>query len=137
MASMGVRQWSLRNVIKRGTKLRFQACRQAQTSLAEFDTKRESFVEVNLPIRISLTAPFGGMARDKTAGPDSGPEPPFPIRLNGRIVKGFGRGSKEVRRLCPLPRNREALNTIPHRAHVWVMLTCACIVRHSHSQHSY
>lgn len=37
------------------------------------------------------------MARDPIAGPDSGPEPPFPIKINGRIVKGFGRGSKEVR----------------------------------------
>ena len=34
--------------------------------------------------------------RDPTAGPDSGPEPPFPLRLNGKVVKGFGRGSSEV-----------------------------------------
>jgi hypothetical protein len=29
-------------------------------------------------------------------GPDSGPEAPFPLYLNGEVVKGFGRGSKEV-----------------------------------------
>ena len=36
------------------------------------------------------------MARDPTAGPDSGPETPFPIKLSGQIVKGFGRGSSEL-----------------------------------------
>jgi riboflavin kinase len=34
--------------------------------------------------------------RDTIVGPDSGPEPPFPLKLNGQVVKGFGRGSKEV-----------------------------------------
>jgi len=34
--------------------------------------------------------------RDPVAGPESGPEPPFPIRLSGPVIKGFGRGSKEV-----------------------------------------
>ncbi|KAL1955364.1 hypothetical protein VTO42DRAFT_8646 [Malbranchea cinnamomea] len=34
--------------------------------------------------------------RDPIAGPDSGPEPPFPIRLSGPVIKGFGRGSKEL-----------------------------------------
>ena len=34
--------------------------------------------------------------RDPVAGPDSGPEPPFPIKLSGPVIKGFGRGSKEV-----------------------------------------
>lgn len=35
--------------------------------------------------------------RDPTAGPDSGPEAPFPLRLDGKVIRGFGRGSKEVR----------------------------------------
>lgn len=35
--------------------------------------------------------------RDPLAGPDSGPEHPFPLRLRGEVIKGFGRGSKEVR----------------------------------------
>ena len=42
--------------------------------------------------------------RDPTAGPDSGPETPFPLRLDGKVIKGFGRGSKEVCidfRSCP------------------------------------
>lgn len=34
--------------------------------------------------------------RDPVAGPAAGPEPPFPIRLSGPVIKGFGRGSKEV-----------------------------------------
>jgi riboflavin kinase len=37
--------------------------------------------------------------RPKIIGPDSGPEPPFPLRMKGKIVSGFGRGSKEVRTL--------------------------------------
>ncbi|KAB8345925.1 hypothetical protein FH972_022978 [Carpinus fangiana] len=36
------------------------------------------------------------MARDPIAGPDAGPESPFPIKLSGRIIKGFGRGSKDL-----------------------------------------
>ncbi|KAE8130668.1 riboflavin kinase [Aspergillus pseudotamarii] len=34
--------------------------------------------------------------RDSVTGPDSGPEPPFPIKLSGPVIKGFGRGSKEL-----------------------------------------
>ncbi|GAM88418.1 hypothetical protein ANO11243_064510 [Dothideomycetidae sp. 11243] len=33
--------------------------------------------------------------RDPIAGPDSGPTTPFPIHLDGEVIKGFGRGSKE------------------------------------------
>lgn len=35
--------------------------------------------------------------RAKIIGDDSGPQPPFPFRMKGTVVKGFGRGSKEVR----------------------------------------
>lgn len=38
--------------------------------------------------------------RDPVAGPDAGPESPYPIRLSGPVIKGFGRGSKEVCSLC-------------------------------------
>ena len=34
--------------------------------------------------------------RERIAGPHTGPEIPFPIRLSGPIVKGFGRGSAEL-----------------------------------------
>ncbi|OCT46434.1 Riboflavin kinase [Cladophialophora carrionii] len=34
--------------------------------------------------------------RDPYAGPESGPETPFPIKLSGPVIKGFGRGSKEL-----------------------------------------
>ncbi len=35
-------------------------------------------------------------ARPLIIGPDSGPEPPFPVRMEGEVISGFGRGSKEV-----------------------------------------
>ncbi|KAJ5662664.1 hypothetical protein N7462_011590 [Penicillium macrosclerotiorum] len=34
--------------------------------------------------------------RDTVAGPDMGPEAPFPVRLSGPVIKGFGRGSKDL-----------------------------------------
>ncbi|EFQ99002.1 riboflavin kinase [Nannizzia gypsea CBS 118893] len=34
--------------------------------------------------------------RDDFAGPNAGPEAPFPIRMSGPVIKGFGRGSKEL-----------------------------------------
>ncbi|KAL3455125.1 hypothetical protein BJX64DRAFT_295336, partial [Aspergillus heterothallicus] len=34
--------------------------------------------------------------RPAVSGPDTGPESPFPIRLSGPVIKGFGRGSKEL-----------------------------------------
>ena len=30
------------------------------------------------------------------AGPNGGPAPPFPLHIKGPVVKGFGRGSKEL-----------------------------------------
>ncbi|KAK5046400.1 riboflavin kinase [Exophiala bonariae] len=38
----------------------------------------------------------GDRERDQFAGPESGPEAPFPIKLQGPVIKGFGRGSKEL-----------------------------------------
>ncbi|KAK6508019.1 riboflavin kinase [Arthrobotrys musiformis] len=35
-------------------------------------------------------------ARPDTVGPDAGPESPYPVRLSGKIISGFGRGSKEL-----------------------------------------
>ncbi|KAL5333436.1 riboflavin kinase-domain-containing protein [Aspergillus crustosus] len=34
--------------------------------------------------------------RPPVSGPDAGPESPFPIRFSGPVIKGFGRGSKEL-----------------------------------------
>jgi len=34
--------------------------------------------------------------REPYAGPESGPEPPFPVKLCGPVIKGFGRGSREL-----------------------------------------
>jgi len=35
-------------------------------------------------------------SRPLIVGPDSGPEPPFPVRMEGKVISGFGRGSKEL-----------------------------------------
>ncbi|TLS22587.1 uncharacterized protein PpBr36_06109 [Pyricularia pennisetigena] len=35
-------------------------------------------------------------ARPSIVGPDSGPEPPFPYKMEGKVISGFGRGSKEL-----------------------------------------
>ncbi|QSZ36122.1 hypothetical protein DSL72_007247 [Monilinia vaccinii-corymbosi] len=34
--------------------------------------------------------------RPQIVGADSGPEPPYPLRMQGEVVSGFGRGSKEL-----------------------------------------
>lgn len=36
------------------------------------------------------------MRKCEAVGRPEGPDHPFPIRLSGPIIKGFGRGSKEV-----------------------------------------
>ena len=40
--------------------------------------------------------------RPSVVGDDAGPEPPFPLRMEGKVISGFGRGSKEVSH-PPLP----------------------------------
>lgn len=37
-----------------------------------------------------------GNTRPLVVGPASGPESPFPLQMEGKVIKGFGRGSKEV-----------------------------------------
>ncbi|KZL83102.1 riboflavin kinase [Colletotrichum incanum] len=34
--------------------------------------------------------------RPLIVGPDSGPEAPFPLKMEGKVISGFGRGSKEL-----------------------------------------
>ena len=52
---------------------------------------------VREPIDVVVLSPMRpDRPRDLVSGPESGPEPPFPIRLSGPVIKGFGRGSKEV-----------------------------------------
>ncbi|KAG6080352.1 riboflavin kinase [Claviceps sp. LM218 group G6] len=34
--------------------------------------------------------------RPSIVGPDSGPERPFPYKMEGKVIAGFGRGSKEL-----------------------------------------
>ena len=40
-------------------------------------------------------------ARPSIVGPDAGPESPYPLRMEGKVISGFGRGSKEVRTTYP------------------------------------
>ncbi|RBR04932.1 uncharacterized protein FIESC28_11470 [Fusarium coffeatum] len=35
-------------------------------------------------------------SRPSVVGPDSGPEPPYPLHMEGKVISGFGRGSKEL-----------------------------------------
>ncbi|KAH9240425.1 hypothetical protein K456DRAFT_1825492 [Colletotrichum gloeosporioides 23] len=35
-------------------------------------------------------------SRPLIVGPDSGPEAPFPLKMEGKVISGFGRGSKEL-----------------------------------------
>jgi hypothetical protein len=60
---------------------------EQKTTLTPFSTQHHPEYETMRP-----TAP-----RNPTAGPETGPEQPFPIRLSGPVIRGFGRGSKEVR----------------------------------------
>ena len=50
---------------------------------------------------LSKMAPSG--PRPTIVGPDSGPEKPYPLRMKGKVVTGFGRGSKEVRPISASP----------------------------------
>ncbi|CRK16770.1 hypothetical protein BN1708_011822 [Verticillium longisporum] len=33
--------------------------------------------------------------RPRIVGPDGGPEAPYPLKMEGKVISGFGRGSKE------------------------------------------
>ena len=56
------------------------------------------FFKKKLPQIFTMGRPDG--PRDPIAGPDT-PQPPFPLKLRGPVIKGFGRGSKEVTSLTP------------------------------------
>ncbi|KAI1000222.1 hypothetical protein K3495_g7976 [Podosphaera aphanis] len=45
---------------------------------------------------ICTTSDLAQGDRSLVIGPAGGPEPPFPLHLSGVVVKGFGRGSKEL-----------------------------------------
>jgi riboflavin kinase len=34
--------------------------------------------------------------RPEVVGPEKGPEAPYPYQMEGKVITGFGRGSKEV-----------------------------------------
>lgn len=39
---------------------------------------------------------MGNTKRPLIVGPESGPDAPYPLQMEGKVIKGFGRGSKEV-----------------------------------------
>jgi len=68
-------------------------------------------------------------ARPPIIGADSGPEAPYPLRMKGAVVSGFGRGSKEVSLASPPPLVR-FLARGPRP-----VLTRPDAARHPHGQH--
>ena len=65
--------------------------------------------------------------REPIVGPEN-PEQPFPLKLKGKVIKGFGRGSKEVcqpssptRVIFPLPM-RQLRSPLPFSPRVYAAL---------------
>ncbi|CAG8000607.1 unnamed protein product [Penicillium salamii] len=54
-----------------------------------------SYPKNTLPVPTEITM-RSDKPRDPVAGPDGGPEAPYPVRLSGPVIKGFGRGSKDL-----------------------------------------
>lgn len=42
-------------------------------------------------------------SRPSIVGPEAGPETPYPYKMEGKVISGFGRGSKEVRCVLLVP----------------------------------
>ena len=69
----------------------------------QFSSQQPNFyINLHLPPCNSTTSPSSftmpppsSKPREPIVGPDD-PEPPFPLKLKGKVIKGFGRGSKEV-----------------------------------------
>jgi riboflavin kinase len=58
-----------------------------------------SAYNLHLSLKTYLPAPHHTMPRPTTREPIAGPstpQPPFPLKLRGPVIKGFGRGSKEL-----------------------------------------
>lgn len=77
-----------------------------------------------------------GNTRPLIVGPESGPEPPFPLQMEGKVIKGFGRGSKEVSReihflLVPVLPLAFLPNSPDHPVSPRSSLCCRTIVRGS------
>ncbi|KAI9835006.1 MAG: hypothetical protein M1819_002729 [Sarea resinae] len=61
--------------------------------------------------------------RDLYAGPPDGPESPYPIKVRGKVVKGFGRGSKELGFPTANIPITSLLSTLPNGIYIgWVAL---------------
>ena len=46
---------------------------------------------------VAVMSSSASRQRPLIIGPDEGPAAPFPIKLSGPVIAGFGRGSKQVR----------------------------------------
>lgn len=67
-------------------------------SLATFTMTSDSSSTATAPAPVPPTAKLSsGLPRAvNPIGPTSGPESPYPLKIEGPVVKGFGRGSKEL-----------------------------------------
>ena len=84
--------------------------RDSGINTARYQFSRASRANQRIPnSRIPIMRPDG--PRDLVVGPDDGPAPPFPLRLDGKVIKGFGRGSKEVNKTFYLTQ----ATTSPHQ----------------------
>ncbi|KAK4093180.1 hypothetical protein Purlil1_2337 [Purpureocillium lilacinum] len=45
---------------------------------------------------MSSTDTTAAAVRPDIVGPEAGPEAPYPLRMEGKVISGFGRGSKEL-----------------------------------------
>lgn len=66
-----------------------------RSSLSSHKKMSDTSTEPNAPAKRPETRPH-------VVDPDDGPSTPFPICLQGEVVKGFGRGSSESMRLLNL-----------------------------------
>lgn len=78
--------------------------------------------------------------RPLVAGPDGGPSSPFPIKLSGPVIKGFGRGSREVSFSFLYLLFLSMKNTV-NIVYMYLFISYVCVVlirntaRHPNSQH--
>src|SRR5258708_37477655 len=48
------------------------------------------------PARLLPTIGLMATHRPLIIGPSTGPQPPFPLQMEGKVIRGFRRGSKEL-----------------------------------------
>lgn len=96
------------------------------TALSRAPAKRPCKKSTTTSARCSIST-MVNTSRPLIVGPESGPEAPFPLQMEGKVIKGFGRGSKEVsepfchllflsRYICPLYFSQTMSSLLPNLA---------------------